>query len=140
MEFSRAFRKRRSRKFVPAEGPKIEVMAWVWSWGQTASGGVFCRIAKADSGLSSPHRWRFPTTNSNPFTDSAPERKNVRLRMLESIRTGTNLGFKTASSLNSLCDPVWPPSLVYRERHRKRDAWQSWWCRAKATSERPLCR
>jgi len=67
---------------VPAEGPKIEVMAWVWSWGQTASGGVFCRIAKADSGLSSPHRWRFPTTNSNPFTDSAPERKNVRLRML----------------------------------------------------------
>ena len=57
-------------------------MASAWSWVQTASGGVFCRIAKADSGLRSPHIWRFPTTNSNPFTGSAPERNTVRPGLL----------------------------------------------------------
>lgn len=35
------------------------------------------RIAGADSGLKSPHRQRFPATNSNLFTGSAPERNDV---------------------------------------------------------------
>ena len=74
-----------------SKGPKIEVMSWDWSWVQTASGGGFCRIAKADSGLRSPHRRRLPTTNSNPFTGSAPERNTV----------GPGLLAKTV--------PVWDP-------------------------------
>jgi len=52
--------------------------AWVWSWIPTASGGVFCGIARADAGLRSPHRRRFSTTSSRPFTGSAPERDNDR--------------------------------------------------------------
>lgn len=51
---------------------------WVWSWIPTASGGVFCGIARADAGLRSPHRRRFSTTSSRPFTGSAPERDNDR--------------------------------------------------------------
>ena len=46
------------------------------------AGGVFCRIARADSGLRSPHRLRFSTTNSRPFTGSAPERNTVRPGLL----------------------------------------------------------
>ena len=53
-------------------------MAWVWSWIPTASGGVFCGIARAEAGLSSPHRRRFSSTSSRLFTGSAPKRDNDR--------------------------------------------------------------
>ena len=46
------------------------------------AGGVFCRIARADSELRSPHRRRFSTTSSRPFTGSAPERNSVRPGLL----------------------------------------------------------
>ena len=57
-------------------------MPWVWSWVQTASGGVFCRIARADSGLRAPQRRRFSTTSFRPFTGSALARKSVRPGLL----------------------------------------------------------
>lgn len=65
-----------------SKGPKIEVMAWVCSWVHNASGGVFCRIARADSGLRAPQRRRFSTTSFRPFTGSALARKSVRPGLL----------------------------------------------------------
>ena len=53
-------------------------MAWVWSWIPTASGVVFCGIARAEAGLRAPLRRRFSSTSSRPFTGSAPERDNDR--------------------------------------------------------------
>ena len=56
----------------------IVAMAWVWSWVRTMAGGVVCGIARAEAGLRSPHRRRFSSTSSRPFTGSAPERDNDR--------------------------------------------------------------
>ena len=57
-------------------------MPWGGSWVHNASGGVFCRIARADSGLRAPQRRRFSTTSFRPFTGSALERKSVRPGLL----------------------------------------------------------
>jgi hypothetical protein len=102
---------------VPAEGPKIKVVARVWSWGQTASGRVLCRIAKADSGLSSPHRRRFPTTNSNPFTGSAPEQKSVRLRMLVKTRHAGPFRSEVANIAFVLNDNFSSPGRIIAALH-----------------------
>lgn len=102
---------------MPAEGPKIKVVARVWSWGQTASGRVLCRIAKADSGLSSPHRRRFPTTNSNPFTGSAPEQKSVRLRMLVKTRHAGPFRSEVANIAFVLNDNLSSPGRIIAALH-----------------------
>ena len=102
---------------MPAEGPKIKVVARVWSWGQTASGRVLCRIAKADSGLSSPHRRRFPTTNSNPFTGSAPEQKSVRLRMLVKTRHAGPFRSEVANIAFVLNDNFSSPGSIIAALH-----------------------
>ena len=57
-------------------------MPWGGSWVHNASGGVFCRIARADSGLRAPQRRRFSTTSFRPFTGSALARKSVRPGLL----------------------------------------------------------
>jgi hypothetical protein len=102
---------------VPADGPKIKVVARVWSWGQTASGRVLCRIAKADSGLSSPHGRRFPTTNSNPFTGSAPEQKSVRLRMLVKTRHAGPFRSEVANIAFVLNDNFSSPGRIIAALH-----------------------
>lgn len=58
------------------------------------------------------------TGNELPVDQAMIKRSCIQLGGSESIRIGTNLGFKTDSSANSLCDPVWPRSLETRERHR----------------------
>ena len=51
------------------------------------------------------------TRNDLPADQAMTKPSCILLARSKSIRTGTNLGFKTGPSANSLCDPVWPPSL-----------------------------
>ena len=67
---------------------------------------------KASSDWQQPGRLILSSArNDLPAQQAITKPSCILLAGAESIRTGTNLGFKTGPSANSLCDPGWPPSI-----------------------------